>query len=282
MAARRSLRLVALGYLALLLAAPVGMIFFRAFEDGMGAFVDALTTPEAQHALWLTLLVVVIAVPANTAFGIGCALILARKRFRGQAVLDRLIDLPFAVSPVVIGLALILVYGEEGWLGGWLVGAGIQIIFSAPGIVMATIFVSLPFVVREVLPVLREIGTEQEQAAHTLGASHWQSFWRVTLPAIRPAVVYGVVLSTARALGEFGAVSVVSGKLQGETQTLTLHVLDRFESFDLIATYSAAVLLALLGIGVLVALTVLSRRRLEYRGSAIWRKPRVSETSYGA
>jgi sulfate/thiosulfate transport system permease protein len=264
MAARRSIRFVALGYLGLLLAAPVGMVFFRAFEKGIGPFFDALTTDGAQHALYLTVLVVAIAVPANTAFGIGCALLLARKRFRGRAVLDRLIDLPFAISPVVIGLALILVYGDDGWLGSTFAEAGIQIIFSTPGIVLATIFVSLPFVVREVLPVLREIGDEQEQAAHTLGASRWQAFWRVTLPAIRPAVIYGVVLSTARALGEFGAVSVVSGRLEGETETMTLYVQNRFEGFDLTAAYATAVLLALLGIGVLVALTVLSRRRSQH------------------
>jgi sulfate transport system permease protein len=263
MAARRSLRFVALGYLALLLAAPVGMVFYRAFEKGIGPFFDALTTPAAQHAFWLTILVVAIAIPLNTAFGVGMALLLARRRFRGQALLDRLIDLPFAVSPVVVGLALILVYGQDGWFGG-IEEAGIRIIFSTPGIVLATIFVSLPFVVREVLPVLREIGTEQEQAAATLGASRWQAFWRVTLPAVRPAVIYGVVLATARALGEFGAVSVVSGRIEGTTETATLYVQNRFEGFDLTGAYAAAVLLALLGIGVLVALTVLSRRRSQH------------------
>jgi sulfate transport system permease protein len=264
MAARRSLRFVALGYLALLLAAPVGMVFYRAFEHGPGPVADALTTSGATHALYLTLLVVAIAVPLNTAFGIGAALLLARRRFAGRALLDRMIDLPFAISPVVVGLALILVYGQDGWLGGTLADAGIRVIFSTPGIVLATIFVSLPFVVREVLPVLREIGDEQEQAAHTLGATHWQTFWRVTLPAIRPAVIYGVVLSTARALGEFGAVSVVSGRLQGRTETMTLYVQNRFEGFDLTGAYASAVLLALLGIGVLVALTLLSRRRSQH------------------
>ena len=264
MAARRSLRFLALGYLALLLAAPVGMVFYRAFEKGVGPFFDALTTPAAQHAFWLTLLVVAIAIPLNTAFGVGMALLLARRRFRGQALLDRFVDLPFAISPVVVGLALILVYGQDGWLGGGLEEAGIRIIFSTPGIVLATIFVSLPFVVREVLPVLREIGDEQEQAAATLGASRWQAFWRITLPAIRPAVIYGVVLATARALGEFGAVSVVSGRIEGTTETATLYVQNRFEGFDMTGAYAAAVLLALLGIGVLVALTVLSRRRSQH------------------
>jgi sulfate transport system permease protein len=264
MAARHTLRFAALGYLGLLLAAPVGMVFYRAFQHGLGPFFDALTAEPAQHALYLTVLVVLIAVPANTAFGIGAALVLARRKFRGRELLDRLIDLPFAISPVVVGLALILVYGQDGWLGSTFADQGIRIIFSTPGIVLATIFVSLPFVVREVLPVLREIGDEQEQAAHTLGAGKWQAFWRITLPAIRPAVIYGVVLSTARALGEFGAVSVVSGRLEGETETLTLHVQNRFEGFDLTAAYASAVLLAMLGIGVLVALTVLSRRRSQH------------------
>ena len=263
MAARRTVRYVALGYLALLLAAPVGMVFFRAFEHGLGPFLDALTTPGAQHALYLTVLVVAIAVPANTAFGIGCALLLARRRFPGRALLDRMIDLPFAISPVVIGLALILVYGQDGWLGGTFADAGIRIIFSTPGIVLATIFVSLPFVVREVLPVLREIGDEQEQAAHTLGASRWQAFWRITLPAIRPAVIYGVVLSTARALGEFGAVSAVSGKISGRTETMTLFVEDRFQSLDLAGAYAAALVLALIAVAVLALMTLLQRRHKE-------------------
>jgi sulfate transport system permease protein len=264
MAAKRTLRGIALAYLALLLALPVGWIFWSAFKHGPGPVWDALTAPGAEHALWLTLTVVVIAVPANTVFGIGCALLLARRRFPGRNLLDRMIDLPFAISPVVIGLALILVYGQDGWLGGSRADAGNRVIFSTPGIVLATIFVSLPFVVREVLPVLREIGDEQEQAAHTLGASQWQAFWRVTLPGIRTAVIYGVVLSTARALGEFGAVSVVSGRLQGRTETLTLYVQNRFEGFDLTGAYAASVLLALLGIGVLVSLTVLSRRRSQH------------------
>ena len=261
MAARRSLRFVALGYLALLLAAPVGMVFYRAFEKGVGPFFDALTTPAAQHAFYLTLLVVAIAIPLNTAFGVGMALLLARKRFRGQALLDRLVDLPFAISPVVVGLALILVYGQDGWLGGGLEEAGIRIIFSTPGIVLATIFVSLPFVVREVLPVLREIGDEQEQAAHTLGASKWQAFWRITLPSIRWGLAYGIVLATARAIGEFGAVSIVSGRISGETETLPLLVEKRFNNFDLSGAYAASALLAIIALATLLAMTVIKPRR---------------------
>jgi sulfate transport system permease protein len=252
---------VALGYLAALLAVPVGMVFYRAFEHGVAAAWNAVTTPDAVHAFWLTVTMVAIAVPANAVFGVGAALLLVRGRFRGRALLGALIDLPFAVSPVVIGLALILVYGRDGWLGGWLTDHGIRVIFSTPGIALATIFVSLPFVAREVVPVLREIGHEQEEAAHTLGASPWQTFWRVTLPAIRWGLAYGVILTTARALGEFGAVSVVSGKLAGQTQTMTLLVEDRFQAFDLTGAYAAAVVLALLAIAVIGSLTLLDRRR---------------------
>jgi sulfate/thiosulfate transport system permease protein len=261
MASRRSLRFVALGYLALLLAAPVGMVFYRAFEHGLAKFFDALTTAEAQHAIGLTLLVVGIAVPVNTVFGIITALALERRSFRGRAVVERIIDLPFVISPIVVGLALVLVYGENGWVGSELVANGVRVIFSTPGIVLATMFVSLPFVVREVAPVLREIGTEQEEAARTLGASGWQTFWRVTLPAIRPAVGYGVVLTTARALGEFGAVAVVSGHLKGQTETLTLYVQDRFEGFDVTGAYAVSVLLAVFAMSALLGMTYLDRRR---------------------
>src|SRR2546421_4800292 len=253
---RVGLRAVALGYLALLLVVPVGLILWRTFEHGIAPAWNAVTSPDAAHAFWLTLEIAAIAVPLNTIFGIACGLLLARRRFRGRAFLDGLVDLPFAVSPVVIGLALFLVYGRNGWFGAWLLDHGIQVIFSIPGMVLATIFVSLPFVVREVVPVLREIGTEQEQAAATLGASPLQTFVRVTLPAIRWGVAYGVVLTTARALGEFGAVSIVSGKLAGQTETLTLHVENRFQAFDLTGAYAAAVVLALMAIGTLLAMNL--------------------------
>jgi sulfate/thiosulfate transport system permease protein len=260
---RVTLRVVALGYLALLLLIPVGVVFYRTFEHGVGAVIDSVTTPQAVSAFWLTLEVSAIAVVLNTVFGIVCALALARGRFRGKWLLDALIDLPFAISPIVIGLSLILVYGTTGWFGGTLADAGIQVIFSVPGIVLATIFVSLPFVVREVTPVLREVGDEQEQAAATLGASGWQTFWRITLPAIRWGVAYGVVLSTARAIGEFGAVSVVSGKISGETITLTLLVEQRFQNFDLAGAYAASALLAVIALGTLLAMTMFNRRREE-------------------
>ncbi len=245
---RLGLRVAALGYLTALLALPVGYVFWKTFENGLGAVWDAVTTPQALHALWLTIVIALIAVPLNTVFGVVCALVLVRHRFRGKAVVSALVDLPFALSPVVVGLSLILVYGREGWIGGWLAEQGIRVIFSLPGMVLATIFVSLPFVVREVAPVLREIGTEQEEAAATLGASPFATFWRVTLPAIRWGVTYGVVLTTARALGEYGAVAVVSGKIVGRTETLTLHVEERFQAFDLAGAYAASVVLACLAL----------------------------------
>jgi sulfate/thiosulfate transport system permease protein len=255
-AGRLALRVVALGFLAALLVVPVGMVFYRALEPGLPAVWASVTTPEAQHAFYLTCVVVGIAVPLNAIFGVATAWLLVRKRFPGRRLLDALVDLPFAVSPVVIGLALVLVWGQGGWLD-----VGVRVIFSTPGIVLATIFVSLPFVVREVAPVLREEGLEQEQAAATLGASSWQAFWRITLPTIRWGLAYGVILTTARALGEFGAVSIVSGKIAGRTETLTLYVEQRFQGFDVAGAYAAAVVLALLAIGVLLLMTVLQRDR---------------------
>jgi sulfate/thiosulfate transport system permease protein len=251
-AGRLGLRFFALGYLALLLLIPVVMIFIRTFDDGIGAAFDAVTTPEAQHAFYLTFVMVAIAVPLNTVFGVLAALVLVRQRFPGRAILNTIIDIPFAISPVVIGLSLVLVYGRDGWFGQWFLDHGIQIIFSVPGMVLATIFVSLPFVVREVQPVLQEIGDEQEQAASTLGANWWQTFWRVTLPAIRWGVAYGVVLATARALGEFGAVSVVSGRISGSTETLPLYVEKEFQQFDIAGAYAASVVLAILAVTTLL------------------------------
>jgi len=253
---RLGLRFLALGYLAVLLLIPVGMVFYRTFEHGIGAVWDSITTPAAISAFWLTIEVTAIAVPLNTAFGIVTALVLARGSFRGKSLLDALIDLPFAISPVVIGLALVLVYGRNGW-----VNLPFQVIFSVPGIVLATIFVSLPFVVREVTPVLREAGEESEQAAATLGASGWQTFWRVTLPTIRWGVAYGVVLSVARCIGEFGAVSVVSGKVAGQTMTLTLLVEQRFQNFDVAGAYAASALLAAIALATLLLMTRVKPRR---------------------
>jgi sulfate transport system permease protein len=260
---RIGLRVLALGYLAVLLLVPVGLVFYRTFEKGVGFVWESITTPAAISALLLTLEVAVITVPLNAAFGIFAALALVRGKFPGKRLLDALIDLPFAISPVVVGLALLLVFGRTGWFGPALADAGIQIIFSVPGIVIATVFVSMPFVAREVAPVLEEIGEEQEQAAATLGANGWQTFWRVTLPAIRWGLAYGVVLSTARAIGEFGAVSVVSGKIAGETETLTLLVEKRFQNFDLAGAYAASALLALIALTTLFAMSLIGARKSE-------------------
>jgi sulfate transport system permease protein len=251
---RIGLRSVALSYLALLVVAPVAMVFYRAFEHGIGAAWDAVTTPPAQHAFYLTIVVTLIAVPLNAIFGVLTALLLARSEFPGKRLLNAFVDLPFAVSPVIVGLALILVWGRNGWFHAT------GIIFATPGIVLATIFVSLPFVVREVMPVLQEEGTEQEQAATTLGAGGWATFRRITLPTIRWGLAYGVVLSTARSLGEFGAVSAVSGKISGRTETMTLYVEDRFQAFDLTGAYAASVVLALLALATL-GLMLLAQRR---------------------
>jgi sulfate/thiosulfate transport system permease protein len=264
MRTRYALRFVALGYLALLLGIPVALVFVNAFQDGFAAAWDAVTTPEAQHAFYLTLVMVAVAVPLNTIFGVLAALAIVRQRFPGRALFNAAIDLPFAVSPVVVGLALLLVYGSrDGWIGDWLADQGIRVIFSTPGMILATMFVSLPFVAREVIPVLREIGTEQEQAAATLGAGPMQTFFRVTLPAIRWGVAYGVVLTTARALGEFGAVSVVSGRLSGQTETATLFVENRFQRFDETGAYAAAVVLALLALGTLLAMNLIKPKEAQ-------------------
>jgi sulfate/thiosulfate transport system permease protein len=261
MASRVALRLIALAYLGAILLVPVGVILYRTFEPGLGEVWTSITTPAAISAFWLTLTVTAIAVPLNTIFGILTALVLVRGRIRGRCFLEAMIDLPFAVSPVVVGLSLILLYGRGGWFGGELADLGVQIIFSVPGIVLATIFVCLPFVVREVAPVLREIGDDQEQAAATLGATAWQTFRRITLPSIRWGVAYGVVLSTARAVGEFGAVSVVSGKIAGETETLTLLVEKRFNNFDLAGAYAASALLAVIALATLLAMTLVHPRK---------------------
>jgi sulfate/thiosulfate transport system permease protein len=262
--ARLSLRTVALLYLTLLLLFPVGVVFYRTFEHGFGTAWGWITTPAAVSAFWLTVTVAAIAVPLNTIFGIGCALVVVRGKTRGRKVIDALIDLPFVVSPVIVGLALILVFGQGGWFGNWFINHGIRIIYAVPGMVLATIFVSLPFVVREVEPVLAEIGDEQEQAAATLGASPWQTFWRITLPSIRWGVAYGVVLTTARALGEIGAVLVVSSNVPGQTLTLPLLVYQRDSQIgagQITGAYAAATELAVMSLIVLLAMTLLAPRR---------------------
>jgi sulfate/thiosulfate transport system permease protein len=249
--ARYGLRFGAIGYLLLLLLIPVGLVFYRAFQHGVGPAWDAVTTPGARHAFFLTLLIAAIAVPANTIFGVVLSIALVRHRFPGRGLVNALVDLPLALSPVVVGLALLLLYGTGGWLGGFATH-GVRILFAVPGMVLATIFVSLPFVVREVVPVLREIGTEQEQAAAVLGGSPFYVFRRVTLPAIRWGVAYGVVLTMARAIGEFGAVSVVAGP----NRSLTLYVKDQFDNFDFTGAYAASVLLALIALATVLAMSL--------------------------
>jgi sulfate transport system permease protein len=261
------LRSVALLYLSALLIFPVGLIFYRTFEHGLSQPIDAVTSADGLHAFWLTILCVGIAVPLNTIFGVITAIVLVRQDFRGKSLVNAIIDVPFAISPVIIGLALFLVYApRNSWFGSWLMDNGVQVIFSVPGMVLATIFVSLPFVVREVMPVLQEIGTDQEEAAETLGASPWQTFWKVTLPAIRWGVTYGVVLATARALGEFGAVSVVAGNISGKTQTLPLFVKTQFDQINLAGAYAAAIVLAILAMAVLFSMNFLQRRSARSAG----------------
>ena len=260
MASRRGrlvLRAVAVGYVFFLVALPVGLICWRTFAHGLGPVWHALTSGEARHALQVTATVAAFAVLANTVFGVGMAVLLVRHRFPGRRLLNAVVDLPLAVSPVVVGLALILVYGKTTGFGGWLAGHGLTVIFALPGMVLATVFVSLPLVLREVAPVLEEIGIEQEQAAWTLGASSIQTFRRVTLPAIRWALAYGVVLTLARTLGEYGAVAVVSGRVVGKTQTATLFVEERYQNFDQPAAYAMAFALAAIAVLILLLISLL-------------------------
>jgi len=252
-----ALRYSALAYLGALVLVPLGMILYRTFEHGFVAFWESVTTPAAVSAITLSLIIVAIVVPLNAVFGLVTALALARGDFRGKGLLQAVVDLPFAVSPVIVGVALILFWGSGGWLDD-----AVPVIFSLPGMVLATTFVTLPFVVREVEPVLNEIGTEQEEAAATLGASKWQSFWRITLPAIRVGVIYGVVLTVARSLGEFGALTVVAGGVPGESQTLTLLVNSRYiDDHNAFGAYSASTVLMGLAVLTLIVMTTLQRRR---------------------
>jgi sulfate transport system permease protein len=239
---------------------PIAAVVTRSFDDGWESFWSAATSPQAIAALKLTLIASAIVVAINAIAGTLIAWVLVRDEFPGKRIINSLIDLPFAVSPVVIGLALFLVYGKDGFIGGPLADAGIQIIFSTPGLVLATVFVSLPFVVREVMPVLQEIGDDQEQAATTLGSSSWQTFWKITLPSIRWGVTYGIVLATARSLGEFGAVAVVSGKISGQTETLPIFVESEYGTFNVEGAYAAAIVLAILAVLVLVSMNLLRRK----------------------
>ena len=250
-------RLVAVTYLFLLVAWPVSLVVKNTFDGGLAPLQDLFADTDITHAFGLTVTIAIWSVVLNTVFGVGMSLLLVRYEFRGKRLLSPLLDLPLSVSPIVVGLSLVLVYGgRDGWFGPTLESAGFQVIFATPGMVLATTFVALPLVIREVVPVLEEVGTEQEQAALSLGASPVQVFWRITLPAIKWAVVYGVVLSLARSLGEFGAVKIVSGNILGETRTATLVVEEKYLNFDKAGAYATAFLLAMVSVACIVVVSL--------------------------
>jgi sulfate transport system permease protein len=251
---------VALAFLGLFLLVPLAAVFTEALRRGLAAYVAALTEPDAVAAIQLTLLVAAIAVPANLVFGIAAAWAIAKFEFRGKSVLVTLIDLPFAVSPVISGLVYVLLFGAQGWLGPWLREHDIQILFAVPGIVLATIFVTFPFVARELIPLMQAQGTDEEEAARVLGASGWQILWRVTLPNVKWGLLYGVILCNARAMGEFGAVSVVSGHVRGLTNTMPLHVEILYNEYNFAAAFAVASLLACLAL-----VTLLLKSAVEWR-----------------
>jgi sulfate transport system permease protein len=256
---RWTLIALALGFLTLFLAIPLGAVFVEALANGFGSYFAAIVEPEAISALKLTLLTAAIAVPANLVFGLCAAWTVAKFRFRGRSFLTTLVDLPFAVSPVIAGLVFVLLAGRQGFLGPWLAEHNLQIIFAVPGIVLASVFVSFPFVAREVIPIMEASGTHEEEAARVLGANGWQTFFRVTLPNIKWGVLYGVILSSARVLGEFGAVSVVSGRIRGLTNTLPLHVEILYNEYQFQASFAVASILTALALVTLVLKTVAER-----------------------
>jgi sulfate transport system permease protein len=254
------LTLAALAFLLLFLAMPLLAVFVEALRQGVGAYFDAMVEPDALSSIKLTLMTAAIAVPLNLVFGVAASWAITKFDFRGKTLLLTLIDLPFSVSPVISGMIYVILFGLHGWFGPWLKAHDIQIIFALPGIVIATIFVTFPFVARELIPLMQEQGTENEEAALVLGASGWQTFWRVTLPNIRWGLLYGVLLCNARAMGEFGAVSVVSGHIRGETNTMPLHVEILYSEYNFVAAFAVASLLALLALVTLAAKTALEWR----------------------
>lgn len=251
---------IALSYLLLVLLVPAIAVFYEAFHRGIGQFLAETSTREFRSAIELTLIMAVISVPLNTVFGLCAAWVIARNQFRGRALLISILDLPFAISPVVAGLMIVLLYGRNGWFGPLLASIDFKVIFALPGMAIATIFVTLPFVAREVIPVLEDMGTDQEEAARILGATDWQIFWRVTLPNIRWGLLYGVLLTNARAMGEFGAVAVVSGSILGRTQTLPIFVEHAYKNYHTQAAFGAAAILALLAVVTLIFKEILERR----------------------
>ncbi len=255
---------IAISYLALIILLPASNVVIQAFSGGIPNLLKSYANPEFCQALLLTLSIAIIVLPINIVFGLCAAWVIARHQFPGRTFLITILDLPFSISPVVVGLMMILLYGNKGWLGGFLQAIGFKVIFAWPGMVLATAFVTLPFIAKEVIPVLEEIGTDQEEAARTLGASEWQIFWRVTLPNLRWSLLYGVILTNARAMGEFGAVSVVSGNIARKTQTLSLYVEDAYKQYQTQAAFAAALLLAALGL-----VTLLIQEWINYRNSKL-------------
>jgi sulfate/thiosulfate transport system permease protein len=251
---------ISIGFLTLLLFVPLLAVFWEALRNGFGAYFASIVAPDARSAIYLTLLVTAISVPLNLVFGLAASWAIAKFEFRGKSLLITLIDIPFAVSPVISGLIYVLLFGLQGWMGPWLRANDIQIIFAVPGMVLATIFVTFPFVARELIPLMQEQGTEEEQAAIVLGANAWQTFWRVTLPNVKWALLYGVILCNARAMGEFGAVSVVSGHIRGKTNTIPLHVEILYNEYNFVAAFAVASLLAILALFTLVAKTMVEAR----------------------
>ncbi len=247
-------------FLGLFLFVPLVSVFYEALRKGFGVYLESLRDPIAWSAIRLTLITAAIAVPLNLVFGLVASWAIAKFQFPGKSLLITLIDLPFAISPVISGVIFILVFGMKGWLGPWLLGHNMQVVFAVPGIVLATIFVTFPFVARELIPLMQEQGTEEEQAAVVLGASGWQTFWRVTLPNVKWALLYGVILCNARAMGEFGAVAVVSGSIRGKTNTIPLHVEILYNEYNFVAAFAVASLLALLALVTLAAKTIVESR----------------------
>jgi sulfate transport system permease protein len=260
---------ISITFVALMLVLPLGVVFWEAFRKGVSAYVASFQDRNAIRAIYMTCLAAGIAVPLNLVFGIAASWAIAKFNFRGKSLLIALIDLPFAISPVISGLVYILVFGMQGWLGTWLDGHGIQIIFAVPGIVLATIFVTFPFVARELIPLMQEQGSEEEWAAISLGANGWQTFWRVTLPNIKWGVLYGVLLCNARAMGEFGAVSVVSSNIRGGTNTLPLHIDALYNDYNSVAAFAMASILAFLGVITLIGKTLLERKLQQETSSSL-------------
>ncbi len=250
----------ALGFIVLFLVVPLASVFYEALSKGIGTYLEALYDPDARAAIRLTLIAAGVAVPLNLVFGVACAWLITKFEFRGKNFLLTLIDLPFAVSPVIAGMIYVLMFGAQGWFGDWLQEHNINIVFAVPGIILATIFVTFPFIARELIPLMQEQGTEEEEAALVLGASGWQTFWHVTLPNIKWGLLYGLILCNARAMGEFGAVSVVSGHIRGETNTIPLHVEILYNEYNFAAAFAVASVLAMLAIVTLVAKSVVEWR----------------------